>query len=291
MTTSYKKEKPIAQALKAEIIENVSFGALAEQKMDVYLPANRNLDTPVIILLHGGGFFAGDKSDFTLQSEQISKKDIAVLNVNYRLVDPSGLFVSPVVHKEGSTKISDQLSDIKDAINMAISQADEWIMSKEKWGITGHSAGGTLALLHAYGAENKDGLIKVSGNWAGATNFALDESEIKLMDSRILELMYRASGADPKNVNKSAYMAISPYWLANAGTAIPTINIRPQYNVVFNMPDITKQEYEAFTNLLASKNVINKCLEIADADHGFSRIGNWDEVINETIDFFQTQFK
>lgn len=260
--------------------------------MDVYLPANRNTNTPVILLLHGGGFFAGDKSEFSPQSKQLSGKGFVVINVNYRLVNSSGLFDPPLIHKPSVIKISDQLADIKAAIGFASSKAEEWIMSKNKWVITGHSAGGTLALLYGYGKENKDGLIKATGNWAGATNFAFqDESEIQSLDPRIIELMYRACGPEPINANIHAYKAISPFWLANNGTAIPTVNIRPQFNTVFDMSDVSKQEYKLFTNLLTSKNVINKWLEITGADHGFSKPGNWDEVINETADFFKKQLE
>lgn len=65
---SCKKEATDTPAVESKSIMNVSYGASAEQKMDVYLPANRSVSTPVVMLLHGGGFVAGDKNEFTSQS-------------------------------------------------------------------------------------------------------------------------------------------------------------------------------------------------------------------------------
>jgi hypothetical protein len=40
---------------------------------------------------------------------------------------------------------------------------------------------------------------------------------------------------------------------------------------------------------LNDEGVANKWVEIAGADHGFSKAGNWDLVMNETVAFFLTQ--
>ncbi|MBK7289651.1 MAG: hypothetical protein IPI78_05040 [Chitinophagaceae bacterium] len=45
---------------------NVAYGTDAQQKMDIYLPANRTAtNTKVLILIHGGGWTSGDKTDFS----------------------------------------------------------------------------------------------------------------------------------------------------------------------------------------------------------------------------------
>jgi hypothetical protein len=131
----------------------------------------------------------------------------------------------------------------------------------------------------------------VAGNWAGATNFAFtDESEADLLDPRLVEILYRAVGYEIKNENKLAYMSVSPYWVASGTSAIPTINIRPENNAVSGA-DNSKPEYQKFTELLNSKSVPNKSVEVAGADHGFSKAGNWDLVISETDAFFRIYLK
>lgn len=282
-----KDEKtPVA----AQVITDVSFGADAKQKMDVYLPEGRNEQTPVVVMLHGGGFVAGDKAEIAARALQFSAKGFAVINVNYRLVDIDGVLSNPIVHKPSPVKVADQLNDIQAAVNLAASKTSEWGVSADKWSIAGHSAGGTLALLYAYGDKNADNRIKVAGNWAGATNFAFQsEAEVQALDPRIREIIYRAVGAEPIQANVLAYMAVSPMWLALQGRGKATINIRPESNVVGDLPDGSKAEYEKFTQILNDKSVPNKWVEVAGADHGFSQTGKWELVISETAAFFQSR--
>ena len=42
---------------------NVSYGNDSDQVFDLYLPYNRTSATKTIILVHGGGWTAGDKAD------------------------------------------------------------------------------------------------------------------------------------------------------------------------------------------------------------------------------------
>lgn len=275
---------------EAQTYTNMSYGSDPTQKMDVYLPENRNSSTPVVLLLHGGGFIAGDKEEFSGQAASLSAKGYVVLNVNYRLVDSTGALNIPVVHKPSAIKIADQLNDVDAAVNFAMGKSTEWGMSADRWGMTGHSAGATLSLLYSYGNKNQNKRIKVAGNWAGATNFAFtDESEADLLDPRLVEIIYRAVGYEIKNENKLAYMAVSPYWLINSNS-IPTINIRPENNGVIG-EDNSKAEYQKLTDLLNSKSVPNKWVEVAGADHGFSQAGSWNTVINETDAFFRIYLK
>lgn len=277
--------------LAAQALTNVSYGSDPEQKMDVYLPEGRDKNTPVVILLHGGGFILGDKGEFTMQSQLLSQKGYAVLNVNYRLVDTTGLFSLPPVHQASDITIHDQLDDIEKALDFARSKSDEWVVSDEKIGITGHSAGGTLALLFAYGDHNDDGHVKVVGNWAGATTLAFnDQSEFDSVDPRFKEVYFRMVGAEVTNQNLLAFMAVSPYWvLNNAEEVPPTINIRPENNILGDLPDNSATEYQTFTKLLNDKGVANEYVEVAGADHGFGQTGNWETVIAETDAFFEVK--
>lgn len=272
------------------IVKDVAYGPDASQKMDVYLPAARSGNTPVVVFLHGGGFVAGDKADLHTQVQSLSAKGYVVLNVNYRLVDTTGIFQTPMVHQPSSIRIAEQLQDVKAAIQFAAGKTGEWNMSASRWAIAGHSAGATLAMLYAYSADlNAAALVKAAANWAGATDFSFqDESQFDALDPRLVEVYYRAVGHEPVNASKLAYMAVSPYWIvASGGNAKATINIRPENNEVFNMPDVSKPLYEAFTKALNDKQVPNKHVQVNGADHGFSKPGNWEQVISETDAFFR----
>lgn len=220
----------------------------------------------------------------------LSAKGYVVININYRLVDTIGMLRLPPIHRASAITINTQVADIKTAINFAAGKATEWIMNSQKWGICGHSAGATLAMLAAYnyGGANADKRITVVANWAGATDMSFnDESEFNYMDPRLVELYFRAVGAEPKNVNKLAYMAASPTWNVFNGKGIATLNIRPEFNNVFEMPDGSKSLYQTFTNNLNNKSVPNKWIEVAGADHGFGQPGNWELVVNETFLWFE----
>lgn len=287
-TACEKNDTTGSSNLADSTILDLSYGADAKQKMDVYLPAGRNASTTVIVLLHGGGFILGDRKDFSAQAQALADRGYAVINLSYRLVDTTGLSQDPPLHMASVITIHDQLADIGLAIGMAASKTAEWNISPAKWAIAGHSAGASLALLYGYG-RNTDNRIKAVANWAGATTFAFnDESEFDAYSPVFKEVYFRMTGAEPVNANKLAYMALSPYWVANNQTSLPpTINIRPQDNSIGGIPDASAQLYEQFTSLLNNKNIPNRHLVIAGADHGFSQPGKWEEVHDKTTAFFR----
>jgi acetyl esterase/lipase len=107
---------------------NVSYGTNTQQKMDVYLPANRNTaTTKVIIMIHGGGWNAGDKSDFTAYVDSLKKREPSYA---------PDLFPT-------------QEMDVKAAVEFIYNKRTEYMIS-DKFVLVGASAGGHLALLQGY---------------------------------------------------------------------------------------------------------------------------------------------
>src|SRR5687767_5970900 len=87
--SSCKKGDETAEDMSVTML-NVSYGVNAQQKMDVYLPGNRNTTaTKVIIMIHGGGWNTGDKSDFNAYVDSLKKREpsYAIFNINYRLAN------------------------------------------------------------------------------------------------------------------------------------------------------------------------------------------------------------
>ena len=119
---------------------NVAYGNDPHQKMDIYLPKDRNSNsTKVIVLIHGGGWNQGDKNDFTPYVDSIKKylPEYAIFNINYRLANGSAnLFPA-------------QENDVKAAIDFIYSKRSSYGVS-DKYVLLGASAGGHLAALHAY---------------------------------------------------------------------------------------------------------------------------------------------
>lgn len=86
-TACAKKDDP-APNRAASIFTEVKYGNDPAQKMDIYLPAGRDsVSTPLLILIHGGAWISGDKSDFSPYMDSIRKilPNYAFANLNYRL--------------------------------------------------------------------------------------------------------------------------------------------------------------------------------------------------------------
>lgn len=119
---------------------NVAYGTHPLQKMDIYLPANRNItSTKVIILIHGGAWTIGDKNDYSLVLDTLKKRmpDYAIFNINYRLLTlPTNTFPTQEI-------------DTKAAVDFIYGNRGTYLVS-DKFVLLGASAGGHLALLQGY---------------------------------------------------------------------------------------------------------------------------------------------
>ncbi|VAV82792.1 Lipase [hydrothermal vent metagenome] len=144
-----------------EYLENldVSYGNDSNQKFDIYLPPNRTTDTKVIILVHGGGWSAGDKSDMIGFKDLIfqSFSDIAVVNMNYRLAD------------ENNSPYPMQTDDITTVINHLKTNRNNYVIDDD-FGFIGTSAGAHLSLLWSYTSDT-DNNVKMVCSIVGPTNF------------------------------------------------------------------------------------------------------------------------
>ncbi|MGN6291571.1 MAG: prolyl oligopeptidase family serine peptidase [Chitinophagaceae bacterium] len=130
------KEQAPQPEYAASITQNVSYGSDPLQKMDIYLPS-RSLDTTkVIIMIHGGAWIEGDKSDFDSYVLSLQKRlpGYAIFNLNYRL------------YSNNSNRFPTQEEDVKSALNFIYSGRSEYHIS-DKFVLLGASAGAHLTLL------------------------------------------------------------------------------------------------------------------------------------------------
>lgn len=142
--TNTSSAQTAVQPIIAQTKWNVPYGKDSVQRMDIYLPAGRSADaTKSIILIHGGGWNSGDKSQFTAYMNTFKKRlpEYAVFNINYRLVSNKYLFPT-------------QENDVKAAIDFIANHANEYAINKNNLILLGASAGAHLALLQAYKYSN-----------------------------------------------------------------------------------------------------------------------------------------
>lgn len=192
--------------LPAENILNVSYGADAQQKMDIYLPAGRTTSTKAFIIFHGGAWMSGDKSEMTsaVTALQALLPDYAFFNVNYRLAH------------SGGNLWPTQLDDVNAAMNFITSHSDHYKYSSNLMAIGGASAGAHLALLKAYAGNS--GNIKAVVDMFGPTDMA--DLYNSSTSSTQFVLGFFMSGTPTSN--PSAYAAASPLLAVN-NNSVPTI--------------------------------------------------------------------
>jgi acetyl esterase/lipase len=126
--------------LPAQILTDLSYGGDTAQRMDAYLPANRSTDsTKAIVLIHGGGWNSGSKTDFASYIDSFRRRmpDYAIFNINYRLVSGRNLFPT-------------QENDVNAALDFIVEHSGEYHFNRNKIVLLGASAGAHLALLQAY---------------------------------------------------------------------------------------------------------------------------------------------
>lgn len=130
-------------SLTAISYTDVSYGNEAQQNLDVYLPAHRNEKTRVVIIIHGGGWNSGDKSDFNSYITEFQKRlpGYAFANLNYRLVTELGNYFPT------------QEKDVNAAITFLKNKTTEYNIS-QSFIYLGISAGAHLAMLQAYKHNN-----------------------------------------------------------------------------------------------------------------------------------------
>ncbi|MCK5401475.1 MAG: alpha/beta hydrolase [Flavobacteriaceae bacterium] len=184
---------------------NVTYGDNSEQKFDIYLPANRTLETKVMILVHGGGWSAGDKMDMNGFIDLIfqSFDNIAVVNMNYRLAD------------ENNAPYPMQTDDISSVITHLKNTQNQYVISND-YGFIGTSAGAHLSMLWSYALDSNND-VKMVCSIVGPTNFT-DPAYLNNTNSELQELidLYGA------NATIDFLEEVSPYHRVTA-SAPPTI--------------------------------------------------------------------
>ncbi|MDX1362618.1 alpha/beta hydrolase [Arenibacter latericius] len=193
ITTSCSKDsiETDTSSLEAKTMLNLEYGTSSHQKYDIYLPKNRTMDTKVLILIHGGGWNAGDKSEMDPFKDFIREQlpEIAVVNMNYRLADIN------------NPPYPMQINDIDMIVNQLRDKVKEFQISTDI-GFIGASAGAHLSLLWSYAHDTKK-QVKMVCSIVGPTNF-LDQAYTESTNSELRELL------DQFGTNSELLKAASP---------------------------------------------------------------------------------
>ncbi|MTE26032.1 alpha/beta hydrolase [Winogradskyella ouciana] len=184
---------------------NISYGNDSDQVFDLYLPANRSSNTKTVILVHGGGWTAGDKADMNAFKDYIKTQmtGYAIVNMNYRLAD------------ENNPPYPMQINDITTVVDYLEANENYYSISDDI-GFIGTSAGAHLSLLWSY-AFDGDSQVEMVCSVVGPTNFtdpAYTES-----NNPVFEELFNTFGID---ATTEFLEDVSPYHRVTS-SAPPTI--------------------------------------------------------------------
>tara|TARA_R110002051_G_scaffold86498_2_gene152344 strand:- start:2367 stop:3215 length:849 start_codon:yes stop_codon:yes gene_type:complete len=225
-------------------LNNLSYGDNANQIYDIYLPKNRTQDTKVILLIHGGGWTSGDKSDMNGFKDFIKTElpNIAVVNMNYRFANST---TSPYPL---------QINDISSLINLLKEKRSEYQISNSI-GLIGVSAGGHLGLLWSYVHDNEE-QVKMVCSIVGPTNL-LDGAYQNSTDPVINNLI-GLFGNDEQNLQNA-----SPLYQLNESSP-PTILFYGGQD-----PLIPNAQGVALNTRLTELNIVHEFTFYQNEGHGW----------------------
>lgn len=251
---------------------DVSYGDHQLQKYDIYLPAGRDSITPVLLMIHGGAWKAGQKEDFNYYIGLIKKSwvNVAVVNMNYRLASNT----DNIHHDE-------IMSDINMAIGDVLDKLKEYHISS-KMGVIGASAGGQLAMIYAYKYNDHKNINCVASffgptiikdwSWYNSTNIWLGAYVGDILTEYVGQAW-----------DSAAYESVSPYW---------NISSKSQPTIIFHGnidPIVPIYQSQWMNGKLNTLNVAHEYHEYF-ALHGFDNTQS-EDAISKLVNFFKLHIK
>ena len=242
------KKKEDANAAKTFL--NVKYGTDTRQAMDVYLPAGRTSETPVLILIHGGGWTEGNRTDLNVFVDTLKRRlpNYAIFNISYRLA-ANGQHLFPT-----------QENDVKAAVDFIYSKRSEYGVS-DRVALLGASAGAHLALLQAY-KYSTPVKAKAVVSFFGPTE--LVQMYNNPPNPLVPLLLASVTGATPAT-NLSLYQQSSPSNFALTGVA-PTLLLHGSNDII-----VAASQSMLLHNKLTAANVPSQYIVYPGAGHG-----DWD---------------
>lgn len=241
---SCSKENPVVPQpdsfpLTDTTIQNVSYGNNSAYRLDLSLPGKRTTDTKLIIVIHGGSWSGGDKSELNFLALGLKARGFAVANINYRL--------SP----QSVDNYAMQLDDIDSVITFLNKKAAYYIFHSNQFYITGHSAGAHLSLSYAY-TRGANGVITAAAGMASPTNLFTAAYYNTNIDEPLITPYL---GAPLTSASEQRYKDCSPYYHVDKNT-VPTILFQGDWDLIIQKEQTTSLSYVLTQNGVANKVII-----------------------------------
>jgi len=258
--------------LAERIIPDTAYGTDARQKMDIYLPAGRTTATKVIILIHGGGWETGDKTDLNYYKDLLRAKwpEAAIANINYRLASNTA-----------NIHYSEIMNDISAAVNFIVDNRTGFVTSDSLL-MLGASAGAHLAMLYTY-AHNTGNHVRAVADFFGPAvlnDWEWYNSFNIWMGKAIKDILIQYNNG-PWDV--PLYQSNSPYSVATAQSR-PTIIFHGTIDVI-----VPLYQSQWLNGRLTTLGVPHEYYEYLDG-HGFNN-SNTEDCMNKAVSFFKSHLQ
>ena len=254
--------------LTSRDLQNVSYGNHVRNSMDIYLPERRDAKTPVILLVHGGSWFEGDKSAFTDLAKYWRDKGYAAATMNYRFTNTPEKSIHPA-----------QVNDIAKAIEFIGSKSAEWKISSDKFALHGASAGGHLSLLYTYKFDTGN-KVKAVMSMAGPTDFT-PKPNVSPLQAQVVQLLIGSSYQS----NPSAYAEASPITHVKSNSK-PTLLFHGKLDLV-----VPYQQAVDLKNRLAQVGSVHKLISYEDTGHEVINVNYMASFLAECDNWFKLYLK
>ena len=197
---------PAPQPREEVVAYGVAYGTDSLQIMDVYIPYGLRDTMALLVMVHGGSWYTGDRSHFAAWFEyEKNRKQYAAINIEYRL------------DTDRTVPVPMQTDDIAAAIRAVKEKYD---LNTGKIGMLGVSAGAHLAALYAYHYDTEHH-VKAVVDWCGPVDFNDPQYHEPGHWAWIFSGIEYIFGR-PYQGNEDYYASVSPYFYVNAQSP-PTI--------------------------------------------------------------------
>ncbi len=233
--------------------KNVFYGRNEFQGFDIYYPQNvYSKPSDVVILVHGGGWNYGDKWFLDPSVEELKKarKNLAIVNLNYRLVNPDGK----------RSLFEYQVADLDSCVNFLRKNHARYNIRVDKFAIMGASAGAHLALSYAY-TKGKSKIHTVVG-----MSSITELSETRLLSSDLWWNVKELTGYKESNKGKDSLIKASPVFLAGVDS--------PRTILLYGLKDnvVAMRQQTLMSERLISLRVPNALYLLKDQDHNIQAV-------------------
>ena len=252
---------PIISILVGYTVEcDIRYADGEECIMDIYTPwgAENHDSIGCVILIHGGSWSSGDKSDEELRARLIASRGYMAVTINYTLF---------TAEADASFDTDTMLDDIDAAISKVKSYAKERGITIDKIATSGYSAGAHLALLYAY-SRSADSPIEIAftASMAGPTkitpeiwgeDFTVSIGRLLTTEDFDKDYIYTAHG-------ESALRDISPTTYISE-SSVPTLILQGAKDSI-----VPPQNAEALASALESARVAHEYIILPNSTHALS---------------------